>query len=42
MVYIRETYCFSVVCIFKHAIDSFEVKVDVQMGALRFIDQFDK
>ena len=36
IVYIRERYCFSLVCTFKKVIKNFEVKVDVQKGPLRF------
>ena len=36
IIYIRERYYFSLVCTFNKAIKNFEVKVDVQKGALRF------
>jgi hypothetical protein len=36
MIRIRERYCFSLVCTSRKFVDFFEVKVDVQKGALRF------
>ena len=36
IVYIRERYCFSLVCTFQKAIKNFEVNVDSQKGAPRF------
>lgn len=42
IVYMREGYYFSLVCTSRKAIIIFEVKVDVQKGALRFRGKFDK
>ena len=36
IVYIKESYIFSLVCTFKKTTKNFEVKVDVQKWALRF------
>ena len=41
IVYIREMYYFSLVCMFKKAIKIFEANVSVQKGALRFRENFD-
>jgi hypothetical protein len=39
IVYMREGYSFSLVCTFSLIINNFEVKVDVQKGALRSTKQ---
>jgi hypothetical protein len=36
VVYVREMHCFSVVCTYKMAIESVEVKLEVEKGGLRF------
>ena len=41
IVYIRERYCFYVVCTFKEAIKNVGVKVDLQKGAPRFRGKID-
>ena len=41
IVYIRERYCFSLVCTFEKVVYLFKVKVDAQKGALRFRNFFD-
>ena len=41
IVYIRERYSFSLVCTSKNSIKFYEVKVDVQKGALSFREKID-
>ena len=41
VVYVREGYYFSLVCRVNKAIENFELKVDVQKGALRFRRKID-
>ena len=41
IIYIRERYCFSLLCIFSKAIKNVEVHVDVQKRVLEFRGKFD-
>ena len=41
IVYIKERYCFSLVCTFKNIVKHFEVEVKSQKGVLRFRGKFD-
>ena len=41
IIYIRVRYCFSLVYTSKMAIKCYELKVDVQKGALRFRGKYD-